>query len=406
MTADVIRADFPFFSFPGAPVYLDSAATAQKPQCVIDRITAFYSGECANIHRGGYPLAAAATRAYEQARAGIAAFIGAGADNVIFTLNATDALNQAAAMLAPRIQAGSNVIATALEHNSALLPFMRICKENGAQLRLIPLGEDGAPQLHLIETLIDPNTAAAVITAGASATGWRAPLDQILPVFAQRGIPTVVDATQRIVHDRIDFSALGCDFLCFSGHKLYGPTGIGVLAMKDAWRTHAPARIGGGTVREATENGYSLHSGVEAFEAGTPPIAQALGLHSAAAYLLAHDPDALFAQENRLALRLEQGLSAISGVHVIPAGEHRLPIVSFTCSDIHAADMAQLLAARGIAVRVGQHCAHIAHRQLGLESTIRASIGIYTHEADVDTLLNAIEHIQQRWRKRHGPRTP
>lgn len=400
--ADSIRACFPFFARTDAPVYLDSAATAHKPQAVIDRISAFYAGENANIHRGGYPLAAAATRAYEQARADIAAFIGAAPHQVAFTMSATDALNQAAAMLAPRITPGSNVVATALEHNSALLPFMRLCLDRGAQLRLIPLREDGTPDLNLLDTLIDAQTAAAVITAGASATGWRAPLDVILPFFAGSGVPVVLDATQRIVHERMDFSALACDFLCFSGHKLYGPTGVGVLAMKDAWLRSSPARIGGGTVRAVSGSGFSLLPDIGAFEAGTPPIAQALGLQTAVRFLLDRDPDALFAREERMLRRLLGGLAAIPGVRVVPAGENPLPIAAFTVGGVHPADMAHLLGARGVALRCGQHCAHIAHRQLGLESTLRASIGVYTNEADIDALLAAIEQIQQRWRNRHG----
>ena len=398
---DSIRSDFPFFARPGAPVYLDSAATAQKPQCVLDRLTAYYTGENANIHRGSYALAAEATRSYEQARAEIAALIGANAGQVAFTQGATDALNQAAHLLAPAIGAGCNVVTTALEHHSALLPFMRLCREKHAELRILPLGEDGLPRLELLPQLVDRNTAAAVLTAGASANGWRAPLDTLLPYFAARQIPVVLDATQRIVHEHLDFSRLGCDFLCFSGHKLYGPTGIGVLAMKERWTGGDPLRLGGGIVREVTESGYSLLPGVEAFEAGTPPIAQALGLQSAVRYLLSHDPERLYAREEALTRRLLDGLTAIEGIHVVPAGEHRLPLVSFVSDAIHPADMAQLLGACGICCRCGQHCAHIAHRQLGLESTIRASIGIYTSDEDIDALLNATEQIQQRWRKHH-----
>ena len=397
-----IRADFPFFSQPDAPIYLDSAATAQKPQCVIDRITAYYTSENANIHRGGYPLAAAATRAFEQARADIAAFIGAKPEQVVFTLNATDALNQAASMLAPRIRPGCNVVATALEHHSALLPFMRLCAERDAELRLIPLGEDGTPKLDLLDCLTDEHTCAAVITAGASANGWRAPLDRLLPFFASRGIPVVLDATQRIVHERLDFSQLGCDFLCFSGHKLYGPTGVGVLAIRD--EELPPARLGGGAVREVTGSGFSLLGSPQAYEAGTPPIAQALGLQAATGYLRRCDLAALFAREAAMTQRLIDGLSAIGGIRIVPAGEDRLPIVAFTCDVLHPADMAQLLAARGVALRCGQHCAHIAHRHLGLESTLRASVGVYTNEADIDALLEAVNHIQHKWRTRYGSR--
>lgn len=397
-----LRKDFPFFLQKNAPIYLDSAATAQKPKAVIERIASFYASENANIHRGDYPLAAAATCAYEQARADIATFIGAKPSQIAFTHGATDALNQAASMLAPQIRSGSQVVVTALEHNSALLPFMRICEKNGAILKIIPIAENGVPRLEMLDEFTERHTAAAVITAGASATGWRTPLHAILPLLSKRGIPVVLDASQRILHERIDFMTLPCDFLCFSGHKLYGPMGIGVLAMKEKWLQMAPARVGGGTVRDVREDGFILEQGIEAFEAGTPSVAQALGLQSAVNYLLGHDMRALFAHEASLTKQLINGLSDIPGVRVVPAGEDRLPIAAFVADTLHPVDMAHLLAARGIALRCGRHCAHIAHRQLGLEATLRASIGIYTTEEDINALLNAVEQIQQKWRRRHG----
>jgi len=395
--AECIRADFPFFSQPDAPVYLDSAATAQKPRCVIDRITAYYTVENANIHRGSYPLANRATRAYEQARADIASFIGASAGQVTFTMNATDALNQAASIVAAaRIRSGDNVIATAMEHHSALLPFMRACQERGAELRLIPIGEGGVPRLEQMEGMIDAHTAAAVITAGSNSTGWRTPLETVLPILKDRRIPVVLDATQRIVHERMDFAALGCDFLCFSGHKLYGPMGIGVLAMKEEWAQTGLGRVGGGMVRAVAEDGFERARGIQALEAGTPPVAQALGLQSAVHYLIENDPDALFAREAALVRRLIDGLDAIPGIRVLPAGEDRLPIAAFVSEYLHPSDMAQLLGMRGIALRCGQHCAHIAHRQLGVEATLRASIGIYTSAEDIDALLDAVRQLQRR----------
>jgi len=401
MNRNPVRQDFPFFASPQAPIYLDTAATAQKPRCVIERISAFYTGENANIHRGGYPLAENATRSYEQARADIAFWLGISASQVAFTLNATDALNQAACMIAhKRIQPGCNVITTALEHHSALLPMMELCHRTQAELRILPVEADGTLQLDRLEQIADSHTAAAVITAASNSTGYRTPLEQILPFLRDKDIPVIVDATQRIVHEQLNMRALDCDFLCFSGHKLYGPMGIGVLAMREDWVQNSLGRLGGGMVEEVTAQGYVRIQDIHGLEAGTPPVAQALGLSCAIRYLQAH-ADALM-HEGALAQRLRTGLCAIEGIRLVPAGDNPLPIVAFTSDVLHATDLVHLLSIRGFALRSGMHCAHIAHGQLGLGATLRASLGIYTDETDVDSLIDILRELHMKWRKRNG----
>lgn len=403
MRPEQIRGDFPFFEGADAPVYLDSAATAQKPKAVLERMTHFYAYENANIHRGGYALAEHATRSYEAARACAAEWIGARPEQTAFTLNATDALNIACAMIAKkRLARGCNVVTTALEHNSAFLPWAAACREKGAELRVLPLDAQGIPEISRLETLTDRNTVAAVITAGANSTGWNAPLDEMMRFFRGRGVPVVVDATQRVPHDRLNFNGLGCDFLCFSGHKLYGPLGVGVMAMRKEWAEEGYGRLGGGMVEEATEKGFVRAKGVQGLEAGTPPVAEAIGLQAAIEYLQNHTPEECWRNERALADALRSGLAEIPGVHVLAAGENSLPVVAFYSERIHPVDLAQMLQMRGIALRCGKHCAHVAHERMGLDATLRASIGIYNTQEDVDALLTSMREIMRRWEKRYG----
>jgi len=403
MDAETARGDFPFFDQPNAPVYLDSAATTHKPRCVIERLTRFYTYENANVQRGGYTLAENATRAFAQARAQLAAWLGIPDERIAFTMNATDALNQAAAMLAAsRLRHGSNVVTTALEHHSSLLPWMEACRAAGAELRVLPLDVNGQPRLQDLETLSDANTAAAAVTAASNFTGWRTPLAQVLGFFRSRRIPVVVDAAQRIVHERLSFGELPCDFLCFSGHKLYGPMGIGVMAMAEEWAQSGVVRLGGGMVSEVGDVGYCRAKGIAGLEAGTPPVAQTLGLASAIEYLQTHDAPALWRHEEALARRLRDGLRSIGEIHLVNGGGNPLPIVSFVSDVMHPADMEQLLSIRGFALRCGRHCASIAHRRLRLSATLRASFGLYNTQAEVDALLDAIREIHRRREHPHG----
>lgn len=399
MDVNTLRNDFPFFAQTGAPVYLDQAATAQKPRAVLDRLWRFYAGENANIHRGGYALARQATEQYEHARGTVADFVGIPAGQVAFTLNATDSLNQAIALTAQRrFAAGKNAVTTAAEHHSAFLPLQRACQQTGTELRILPLKENGDVDIAQLDAYMDENTVCAVLTLGSNVTGWTLP-SEVPPLLKQRGVTVILDGTQRIVHEPLNVQTLGCDFLCFSGHKLYGPTGIGVLCMNGDWASTAVARLGGGMVEEVSVQGFVRAADARALEAGTPPIAQALGLEAALQYLSTLDMQAVRRHEQALRSQLVCGLCAIPGIHVL--GEDRpdtLPIVAFTADWLHAADLCRLLDLHGIAVRGGRHCAHLFHNQMGLSATVRASMGLYTLPLELDTLLSAVDDIGRKWR--------
>lgn len=402
MDMRAIREDFPFFAQPGAPVYLDNAATTQKPAKVLERLSGFYQLENANVHRGLYPLADAATRAYAHARRSVSRFLGGvSCGDVVFTQNATDALNLAAHILSEaRLRRGGNVIVTALEHHSNLLPWMEACRRVGAELRILPLNAQGEPRFDQLESLIDAHTAAMALTAGSNLTGYLTPLEQVLPLLKAHHVPVVLDATQRIVHEPMNVAALDCEFLCFSAHKLYGPMGLGVMYARRDWLARAePMRLGGGMVSEVCATGFERLPGAEGLEAGTPNVAGALGLEAAIQYLQTLPAKALAAHENALTDQLVQGLARIPGVRVLGGDVPRLPIVSFSTDFMQAVDLGQWLGMRGVAVRCGSHCARLALDSCGLTSVVRASLAIYNTAADVDALLDGVASARDRQRR-------
>lgn len=402
MDMRAIRDDFPFYAQSGAPVYLDNAATTQKPAQVLERLTNFYRTENANVHRGLYPLADAATRAYARARRSVTRFVGAeSCGDAVFTQNATDALNLAAHILTEaRLRPGGNVIVTALEHHSNLLPWMEKCRRVGAELRILPLNAQGEPCFERLESLLDAHTAAMALTAGSNLTGYLTPLHKVLPLLKARHVPVVLDATQRVVHETMNMAALGCDFLCFSAHKLYGPMGIGVMVARKEWLARAvPMRLGGGMASEVCAAGFERMPDAEGLEAGTPNVAGALGLEAAIQYLQNIPAKAIAAHENALTERLVRGLSGIPGVRVMGGEAPRLPIVSFSAEFMQAVDLGQWLAMRGVAVRCGSHCARLALDSCGMTSVVRASLAMYNTAEDVDTLLEGVADARDRQRR-------
>ena len=398
MTANDVRADFPFFANSENCVYLDSAATTQKPQTVIDALTEFYNKYNANVSRGEYPLADAATRAYGEARRKVGRWFGADEKNVAFTYNATDALNAAAQMLGDRVKRGKNVVVSPLEHHSALLPWMKICKESGAELRFVPLAADGSVDLNALEKLTDENTCAAVMTAGSNVSGYRAPLEKICGFFADKNVPLVIDAAQAAAHEKTDASKLKFEYMCLSAHKTYGPMGLGVLISgNDAARERA-FRLGGGTVDEVTADGFTLRSAPESLEAGTPNVAGAVAFGAAIDYLSSLDVDALWKNECELADALRCELEKMN-IRVAPCGKDPLPVVSFAADFMHPLDMARLLGSFGFCVRSGRHCAHTATNALGFDSTVRVSLGIYNTREEINDLIEKIKFLKGKYGK-------
>ena len=391
-----IKADFPFFENNKSSVYLDSASTSQKPRCVMDALTDFYNRSNANISRGEYAFSDEATRMFENARAKIAAYFGTDASSLAFTLNATDSLNIAAETLGRAATVGKNVVISPLEHNSALLPWMRICKESGAKLRFIPLS-DGVPDLDGAEALIDDNTTAAVFTAASNVSGYRAPLKTVCRIFSERGVPLIIDATQAAPHEKIDASELEFEYMCASAHKIYGPMGVGVIiAGNERAKNRVRARLGGGTVEKAGVFGYDIKENFSRVEAGTQNAAGIIAFGAAIDYLSSHNISELWERERRLAEKLRAFLSDI-GARLAPCGDDPMPLVSFDPVFIHPLDAAHLLSLNGICVRSGRHCAHAAHDMLGFESTLRVSLGIYNDDDDVDAFICAMKEIKGRY---------
>lgn len=390
-----IRSDFPFFKENPSVVWLDSAATAQKPRCVIDALTDFYNKYNSNVARGEYPVSDFATRIYERSRETVAKWFGASADDVVFTYNATDSLNMAANALKDRVSRGKNVAVSVLEHNSALLPWMKICADAGAELRYIPIKKDGSLDFDA-GGMIDENTCAAIVTAGSNVSGYRTPLEFVCDLFAKKNIPLVIDAAQAAPHEKIDVSKLKFDFMCLSAHKMYGPMGLGVLITGKNTKVNNIYRLGGGTVVEVNKSKYTQKSGAAALEAGTPNVAGAYAFSAALDYLSSLDIEALWASERRLANVLREELASL-GAKVAEGGNDPLPVVSFVFPFMHPLDMAKVLGTRGFCVRDGKHCAHVAHEALGLDTTLRVSLGIYNTEDDIAAFLEKIKYLKGKY---------
>ena len=396
MKSNDIRADFPFFDNNAGCIYLDSAATSQKPRCLAEALTEFYNNRNSNISRGEYGLAYEATRSFEGAREKIASWFGTKSDRVAFTQNATDSLNIAAETVGRSLKFGKNVVISPLEHNSAILPIMRLCNENGAEVRIIPLSPDGTPDLAAAEKLIDNNTVAAVFTAGSNVSGYRTPLFDVCDIFDRHGVPLIIDATQAAAHEKIDVSKLKFEYMCLSAHKMYGPTGVGILFFGSERAKNVRARVGGGTVFEANTLGYSEKSGAYAVEAGTPDAAGVIAFGAVIDYLESIDISRFWERERKLAAALREKLADM-GARLVPCGVDPFPVVSFDPVFIHPLDAAHLLGANKICVRSGKHCAHIAHEALGFDSTLRVSLGIYNNEDDISSLIFSLNEMKGRY---------
>ena len=393
-----MKHDFPIFNqtINGYPLrYLDNASTSQKPQVIIDAMVDFYTTKNANIYRGSHAFAERATQEYEDARSMVAQFIGARADEIIFTSGCTESLNYVAAGWAMcHIQPGDTIVVSALEHHANILPWQRIVEQKNAMLRIIPIHQDGTLNLANLNQIIGPGTKLVSITHTSNALGTQVDLMPIVKRAHEVGALVCIDAAQSVAHKRIDVRALNCDFLAFSGHKLFGPTGIGVLYIKkDIQPQVEPYQVGGGMVFEVSWADSTYLQSVNRFEAGTPPIAQAIGLAAAITYLQTLDFEALATHEAALCTALIQGLEGIAGTRILgPIDQLRRSghMVSFTLEAIHSHDVVAFLSDRGICVRAGNHCAQPLFTTLGLEGSVRASFAGYNTLEDVEFLLKSL----------------
>ncbi|WP_028455264.1 aminotransferase class V-fold PLP-dependent enzyme [Chitinilyticum litopenaei] len=386
-----LRSEFPIFGTHPELVYLDSAATAQKPRCVLDAERRFYEEHNANVHRGSYALAIAATDAFENARSSIAGLLGVASDELIFTRGCTEGINLVAHSWGDSLAAGDEILVSTLEHHANIVPWQLLAQRRGVVIRPIPLNAAGQIDLPAYQALLGPRTRLVAITQAANATGTLPPLAEMIAAAHAAGALVLVDGAQGVVHRADGPAALAADFYAFSGHKVYGPTGIGVLYARRELLANLPPWQGGGEMIERVSfAGSSFAPAPQRFEAGTPPIAQAIGLATAMRWLAALDAADLHAHETGLQHRLETGLLDLPGVQVLAAATPRAPITALHFAGAHAYDVAHCLDARQIAVRVGQHCAHPLLAHFGVSSSLRVSLAAYNTTDDIDRFLVAL----------------
>ncbi len=400
-----IREDFPILERRLAGdlplVYLDSANTSHKPEQVIDAIDRHYRLHNANVARAMHQLGAEASEAFEAARTRVAEFIGAPIrEEVVFTKNASEALNLVARTLGDggRVGAGDEVVITEMEHHSNIVPWQLLCERTGATLRWFGVTDEGRLDLSNIATLITERTKVVSLTWVSNMLGTINPLDTVIARAHEVGALVVVDASQAVPQIPVDVSTLGADFVAFTGHKMVGPTGIGVLWGRYDLLAELPPFLGGGEMIETVTMERSTFARPPSrFEAGTPPIAQAIGLAAAADYLDGIGMAAIAAHEQRITAYALEAMQQIDGLRVIGPTEavDRGGAISFTLAGVHPHDIAQLLDSRGVAVRAGHHCAKPAHLRFGVQSTTRASFYLYTTESEIDALVEALHHTKK-----------
>ena len=395
-----IRADFPILAMQvyGKPlVYLDNAASAQKPRAVLDRLEQAYTSEYANVHRGLHYLANAATEAYEGARAKVAAFLNAPRpEEIVFTRNATEAINLVAYTFGhARIQAGDEIVLSIMEHHSNIVPWHFLRERQGAVIKWAPVDEDGNFLIDEFEKLLTPRTKMVAIAHMSNMLGTVVPVKQVVALAHARGIPVLIDGSQAAVHLDIDVADIDCDFYVFTGHKLYGPTGIGVLYGKHEHLAAMPPFNGGGEmIREVFEDRVTYGEPPHKFEAGTPPIVQAIGLGAAIDYVGSIGKARIHAHEAELSKYAHQRLREINSLRIIGAAREKGAIVSFEMKGAHPHDVATIIDRAGVAVRAGTHCAMPLLARFGISATCRASFAMYNTKSEIDRLAEALIKAQ------------
>ena len=391
-----IRGEFPILSrrVYGKPlVYLDSGATAQKPRCVIEQVDALYRGMNANIHRGVHLLSEEATERYEAARSRIAAFIGAAErEEVVFTAGATASLNTVAYAWGERfVQAGDNIVVSEMEHHSNIVPWQLLAQRKGAEIRMLPFDDDGRLRTECLPSLVDARTRAVAVTQASNTLGTRPDLRPVVEAAHAVGAVVAVDGCQGIVHGGANVREMGCDFYAFSGHKLYGPTGIGVLYGRRELLEAMPPFLGGGDmVDRVTFAGTTFAPVPLKFEAGTANFVGAIALGRAVEFLQEFDPAEIEAHETALLRRATECLSAIDGLRIYGTTEDKCAIVSFNVEGVHPYDMGMILDKLGIAVRTGQHCAEPVMDHYATTGMCRASFALYNTLGEADALADGV----------------
>ena len=393
---EAVRRDFPILSreVGGKPlVYLDSAATSQKPQVVIDALVDYYTGMNANIHRGVHTLSQEATEAYEGARTKVRHFINAAEEpEIVFTRGTTEGINLVAQTLGvQRVGPGSEVIISNMEHHSNVVPWQILCEQRGARLRVVPINDDGELLMDEYEQLLGPQTALVSITHISNALGTINPVKDIVAMAHSHGVPVLLDGAQAAPHTPVDVRDLDCDFYAFSGHKLFGPTGIGVLYGKREWLESMPPYQGGGEQIKSVTYEKTIYNDLPyKFEAGTPHIAGVIGLGAAIDYVNGIGMERAAAYEHELLEYGTEQLQAIEGLRLLGTARQKAAVLSFLLDGIHPHDIGTVLDTQGIAIRTGHHCAQPLMQRFQIPATARASFAFYNTKAEIDALVEGI----------------
>ncbi|UVE15990.1 cysteine desulfurase [Pseudomonas sp. LS44] len=396
-----VRQAFPILAetIYGKPlIYLDSAATSQKPQAVIDAMSRFFLKENANVHRGVHYLSVRATEEYEKARAKVQRFLNAEhVEEIVFVRGTTEAVNLVAQTLGKtQVHAGDEVLISAMEHHSNIVPWQMLCEQTGAHLRVAPIDDAGELLLDELERLIGPRTRLVAVAHVSNVLGTINPIQRIVELAHARGARVLVDGAQAAPHLRLDVRALGCDFYALSGHKMYGPTGVGVLYGRRELLEAMPPYQGGGDMILSVSFEKTLYNKPPyRFEAGTPNMAGAIGLGAAIDFLGELGAEAIAAHEQAVLSYAQQALAAVPGLRLIGTAPEKVGVLSFVLDGIHPHDIGTVLDREGVAIRTGHHCAQPLMQRFGLVATARASLGCYSTEQDIDALVAGLAKVRE-----------
>ena len=401
MNIENIKSQFPIFSqkINGKPlVYLDSSNSSQKPICVINRLNDFYKNEFSNIGRSIHSLAVNATNKFEETRTSVKNFINAKSkDEVIFTKNATESMNLVATTFGQQhIEKDDEILVTELEHHSNYVPWHFLRERKGAIIKFAPINEDGDIIIDELKKLITSKTKIVAVTHLSNVTGTIVPIKEIVEIAHKKNVPVLVDGCQAVPHIKVDVTDLDCDFYAFSGHKVYGPTGIGILYAKKKWLERLPPYIGGGAmISEVKKDKIVYASSPEKYEAGTMPTAEVIAFKESIKFMESIGIDNLIKHENEIKNYALEKLRKINSVKIIGNPKNKAGVIAFTIQGIHPHDIATILDDDGVAIRAGHHCCQILHEKLNLTATARASIGVYNNKDDIDMFCKAIQNCKK-----------
>jgi cysteine desulfurase / selenocysteine lyase len=396
-----VRRDFPIFRDPvngKQLVYLDNASTTQKPQLVLDSLTSFYTQECANIHRGVHYLSERATESYETSRSKLRRFLNAASNNeIIFVRGTTEGVNLVAQTYGrTHVGPGDEILISAMEHHSNIVPWQMLCEEKGGRLRVVPINTAGEFIFEQYEKLLNSKTRLVAVTGVSNALGTVNPVREIIRLAYERSIPVLIDGAQMVQHIPVDVQALDCDFFVFSGHKMYGPTGIGVLYAKERLLDLMPPYQGGGDmIRSVTFEKTTYEILPYKFEAGTPNVAGAIGLGAAVDYLQSIGLENISAHEQELLHYGSRTLGAIDALRIIGTANDKASVISFILEGVHPHDIGTILDNEGIAIRAGHHCAQPVMDFFGIPATARVSLGLYNTREDIEALLEGLKKVKE-----------